>query len=161
MKLQRKAVKEPPVDIMCPLTGELASTDHPDDLADMVERLRNHLKDDVVPILYQAEIALANMADRGESGTTRTCRVQGKRRKVKIVFPPTHWDQSQLKEAFNSFPKIRDNYLKVTELRPIIKEVSKLLGTTVRDNPPLETFRKMVAHAACEPRGKPYVTIEE
>lgn len=111
--------------------------------------------------LYAAQIAIRNkLADLTKGQTdAKTRRVQGTRRRVMIEMPSAGWDQSILKEAWNSFPDLRDQCLKIDTVGVKAREWKKLENTA--GAPHLETFREMVKAAIRPPTGTPTVKIEQ
>lgn len=101
--------------------------------------------------------ALAEMTE----GTAKTRRVAGKRRVAVVTMPDKSWDNGKLKEAYNSFPAIRDQYLRIDRVAVKAVEFNKTRNMAVVDNPPLETFLSMVASAENPPSGNPSVKVEK
>lgn len=110
--------------ILDPITGEIldpADATYIDDLIDSYERISA-----LDSKLYAAKCAIRQaLADRTE-GDAKTRRVAGKRRLVKLEFPGDKFEQSILKEAWQSYPQFRDEYLRIAEIAPKLREVKKL-----------------------------------
>lgn len=111
--------------------------------------------------LYAAQIAIRNkLADLTKGQTdAKTRRVQGMRRRVMIEMPSAGWDQSILKEAWNAYPDLRDQCLKIDTVGVKAREWKKLENTA--GAPHLEAFRNMVKAAIKPPSGTPTVKIEQ
>lgn len=143
-------------EIMCPITAELIAPTDVDGLIDMLERIKA-LDQDLQLARVQAIRALASMTE----GTTKTRRVAGKVRVAKVEMPDTTWNQSKLKEAWNSYPEFAKQYLRIGSIEVQKREWKKFAGTSVVGNPPLEQFQTMVAEAEMPATANPRVTIEK
>lgn len=141
-------------EIMDPLTGELIRTDDVDGLVDLFESLKKQ-GDAICVARIEVQRALASQVP----GEKKTERIVGRRRAVKIEHPSTTWDSSKLKEAWNSYPQFRDQYLSLGTITPKLVEVKKLKGT--QGPPDLETFKNIVMSAERAPTGNPSITIEK
>jgi hypothetical protein len=138
-----------------PITDAIIADD-PDSLIEAYQDLK--AKGDQ---LYAVQIAirtkLAAMTEGQSEAKTR--RVQGRRHKVKVEMPSPGWDQSILKEAWNSYPALRDQVLKIDTVGVKAREWKKLAETA--GAPDLETFRDMVKSAIKPPSGVPTITVEQ
>lgn len=92
-------------------------------------------------------------------GDARTRRVRGETREAQVVQPDDYWDQSMLFEAWNSYPKFRDEMLKIATLRVRLRIFKKAVNTS--GPPDFEQFRNMVAAANKGPSGTPRIVIEK
>lgn len=145
----------PPTEIQCPLTGEMVSLSDVDGLIDLYERVDAFDKK-----LYAVKLAVRHMLGQMVVDCeSKTRYVQGRRRKGKLTLPDETWDNSILKEAWFSFPKLASIYLRISEIKPNLREVKKLLKTS--GDKSVEVFRDMVARARREPSGEPTLKIEE
>lgn len=143
----------PGLEIECPLTGEIIEPNDVDGLIDCYERLK--LKNDqIYAVLLKIRLALAAQTE----GDAKTRRVQGRRRRAVVEMPSESWEQSILKEAFNSFPQYRDQVLKIDTIGVKLREYKKLVNTS--GPPDLTTFRDMVARANRGQTGTPTVKVE-
>jgi hypothetical protein len=97
--------------------------------------------------------ALAPMSDG-----CRTVRLRGEHRRIKLEYPEPTFDQSQLKEVWNSFPKYRDLYLGIATLRVRLREFKKLLHES--GGPDFSLFKQMLQSAQRESQGLPRISIE-
>lgn len=134
--------------------GECISLTDPDSLIDAYERISN-FDAKCFAVKQQIRQALGNLTE----GDAKTRRVQGKRRKAKVEFPGTKWDQSKLKEAWNSYPQLRDQVLKIDTIGVKSTEYKKLVNTA--GAPEVETFRNIVTSAASESDALPTVKVEQ
>ena len=141
-------------EILDPLTGELVSVNDVDTLIDLLESLKRADEANYAATV-QVRRALAAKAPHEK----KTERVAGNRRAVKIEHPSKSWDNSKLKEAWNSYPKFRDQYLRISSIEPQLREVDKLRGTTGPAD--LESFKSMVLSAEREPTANARVSIEK
>jgi hypothetical protein len=141
-------------DSVDPIAGEVIDPTDADALIDFYESMKS-LDSQIYVAKQLAAKALAALT----TGETKSRRLQGQRRKVKIEMPSTTWENSKLKEAWNSFPHLRETYLRIGTIEPQLVEIKKLRNTS--GPPDLETFKSMVFAAEREPTGTPKVTIEE
>lgn len=139
-----------------PLTEAIIPPDDVDQMIDAYQEMKAF-----GDRLYAAQIAIrTKLADITKGQTeAKTRRVQGRRRKAKIEMPSPGWDQSILKEAWNSFPQLRDQCLKIDTVGVKAREWKKLAETA--GVPEVETFRDMIKAAVKPPTGAPTITIEE
>lgn len=144
-------------EVLDPETGELIDANDIDGLAGLLGRLRAK-RDELYAPIATVERFLASHAPADDG--PRTKRVRGKERTVKIEHPGPSWNNSMLKEAWNSYPKYRDEYLRLERVAPKVREVKKLQETTAVEKD-FETFQNMVLDAEQEPTGKPRITVEK
>lgn len=134
--------------------GEFVEVDDIDGLIDMYEEI-----DAVDKKVYGAKLrirtALANLTE----GDAKTRRVKGTRRTAKITMPDDSWDQSILKEVWNSYPDYADDVLAIAALRVKLREFKKLVNTSGTDA--FNQFRDMITDANRGPVGTPTVKVEE
>lgn len=140
-------------DIVDPFSGEIIDPQDTDALIDCLERVKKASDG-----LRTTEMLVREKLVAMTEGDAKTRRVAGRRRKVVIEMPDDSWDQSILKEAFNSFPQHRDGYLRIEKLAPKIREYKKLVNTSGPDD--LMTFRGMLEKANRGQTGTPSVKIE-
>ena len=149
-----------------PLLEQFAHIDHPlspgeivdcqdiDGLIDMYEEL-DHVDKQIYGTKLRIREALAKMTE----GDAKTRRVRGQRRKAKVTMPSDSWEQSVLKEAWNSYPDFSKEVMSIASLRVRLREFKKLVHTSGNDS--FNTFRDMVSSANNGPTGTPSITIEE
>lgn len=142
--------------IIDPTTGELVELHDVDQLIDCLERVEAHDRL-IYSIKSQVKQAIAALADRKDDA--KTVRVRGHRRRAKIEFPGTTWDNSKLKEAWHSYPNLRDQALRIEKIAPMLREVNKMRGES--GPPDFEQFKRMILGAEKPSTANPTVTIEE
>jgi hypothetical protein len=142
--------------LLNPLTEAIIPPDDVDQMIDAYQEMKCF-----GDRLYAAQIAIrTKLADITKGQTeAKTRRVQGRRRKAKIEMPSPGWDQSILKEAWNAYPQLRDQCLKIDTVGVKAREWKKLAETA--GVPEVETFRDMIKAAVKPPTGAPTITIEE
>lgn len=145
---------ELPTEIENPIDPELISTTDVDALIDAIEAWTK-LDKEIYAAKTMAIRALVALTD----SDARTRRIQGRRRKAVIEMPGTNWDNSKLKEAWNSYPQFRDQYLRIAEIAPQLREVNKLRETS--GPPDLECFKSIIESAERQPTRNPTVKIEQ
>jgi hypothetical protein len=143
-------------DLIDPVTGEIVDTGDLDQLADAFERVR-----DIEKKLgaSKAMIVAAMTAMVSSDVTTRTVRVRGQRRRVKIELPDDSWDQSRLREAYDNYPQFRAEFLQIAEFRVRLRELRKSAAESGPKE--FEDFKSLLRKANLGTRGIPRVTIEE
>lgn len=146
----------PPIIRAIVRTNLSINNNDPDSLIDTFAAFRE-ASDLIYSNLVNIRMRLAAMTE-GQS-TAKTRRIQGKRRRAKIEMPSDGWDQSILKEAWNSFPQLREQCLKIDTVGVKAREWKKLAETS--GAPEVETFRNIIASAVKPATGAPTVTIEQ
>jgi len=136
--------------------GEAIDATDADALIAAYERIAR-MNDTVYAVTVQLKQALAAMTD----STAKTRRVAGKSRVAVLTMPSPSWNNAKLKEAWNSYPGLRDDYLRIDSVAVKAREFNKAREMTVVDNAPLETFLGMVASAEQPPSGNPTVKVEK
>ena len=145
----------PPTEIEHPLSpGEIVALDDIDGLIDLYEQL-----DGIDKRIYGTKIRIRDALAKMTEGDAKTRRVKGKRRTAKITMPDDGWEQSILKEAWNSFPDYAEDVLAIASLRVKLREYKKLVNTS--GDASFTTFRDMVTSANRGPIGTPTISIEE
>lgn len=136
-----------------PTTGELIDRQDIDSLIDALERIE---ADDARLYAAKCEIrkALAAMTE----GNAKTRRVQGHRRKAKVEMPSDSWDRKALRQAWDTWPDLRDQALRIGSIEIKAVEYKKLINTS--GPPELEAFRNALTQANLGPQGLPSVKIE-
>lgn len=134
--------------------GEIVEVDDIDGLIDLYEEL-----DAVDKKVYGAKLRIREALARLTEGDQKTRRVRGKRRKAKVEMPGPSWDQSILKECWNSYPDLAPEVMSISSLRVKLREFKKVVGTSGDDA--FVNFRDMVTAANRGPVGTPTVKIEE
>jgi hypothetical protein len=138
------------------LTGELVNELTADELLDLYQ---HYTEAEKAARNSRIKIAAELAARSPKEGDCRTTRIRGDQRRAKIEYPEDAWQQSQLKEAWHSFPEFRDEFLSIAELRVKLKEYKKALRETGPDD--FETFKGMLVAANRGAQGLPRIVIEE
>lgn len=141
--------------LMNPLTGALVKMDDIDSLILACDEAKRQLDD-----LKSFEDTLRRVIGERATGTTKTRRIRGKQLVAKVEMPDDTWDNSILKEAWNSYPDLRDEFLRISTVGVKLTEFKKMAGTT-SDDPKFNTLRKMIESAKRAATGAPRVTIEK
>lgn len=136
--------------------GEMVDMTDADALITAYERIEK-MDATVYAVKTQIKQALAAMTE----GDKKTRRVAGKSRVAVVTMPSGSWNNSKLKEAYNSYPQFRDQYLRIESVAVKAVEFNKTRSMAIVDNAPLETFVGMVAAAEQPPSGNPSVKIEK
>lgn len=145
----------PPGHTVNPLTGLIVDTNDIDSLITELADVKSQIDQ-----LNGFNRLLRQIAADKTTGTAKARRIQGKERIALVTFPKETWDQAVLKEAYHSYPKIRDTYLRISEVGVIAKEFKKLKETTT-DDQALNQFKGMITRAYREPQGIPSVKVEK
>lgn len=136
------------------LTGEILDRKDADALIASFERADRTYKK-LAEQRRQIAFALAALT----SGETRTRRVRGPVRQAKVEMPEQAYSQPILKEAWNSFPVLSREYLRIGVIDVQRREVAKLAGTS--GPPDFEQFKRMLKSAECHSDAAPRITVEE
>lgn len=135
-------------------TGEVISLDDPDALCESYRRLSEN-----IGRLSELKKKIALAIDELADGKEKTQYVRGRRLRAKVVKADDSWEQSVLKEAWNSYPKLRDEFLAIAALRVKKRAWNKLLKSKCPKE--LEGFRAVVEKANRGPRGSSKITVED
>ncbi len=138
-----------------PLTGSIVYLDDIDSVIAGCSKAKDELAE-----LRSHERLLRERAASFTSGDAKTRRIQGHSLRAKVEMPDLSWDQSVLKEAWNSFPQFRDEYLKIGIVDVKLREFKKLANLSTSDAA-FRQFKGMLERANRGPQGLPSVTIEE
>lgn len=141
-------------ELMNPLTGEIIDRESIDDLIDHLESLT-----DLSKRMYAVQCEIRTLLEAKCEGDAVTRRVQGKHRRAKIVLPDESFEQSVLKELWNSHHDLAQQYLKIGTLNVQMKEFNKLRKTST-DQAALQFFRDAMTAASKGRSGLPTVTVE-
>ena len=146
---------EIPAEILDPLTGEIVESGDADQLIDAWDRLKEM---EAACRAFKTALATA-LAALAPDCEAKTRRVRGQRRRCKIEMPDSSWEQSRLKEAWESYPQFRDELLTINSLRVRMREYNKILNEKGPSD--WESFRAIIISADRGPQGLPAVTVEE
>lgn len=142
-------------EIINPVTGAIVNTDDIDSLilgCDECKKLMNELK--------TFDHTLREIAWSKTAGTTKTRRLKGKKYQAKVEEGPRYPVSSILREAWNSYPQFREQYLKISKVDPQMREVAKLKSMT-SDDPAFGQFKGMIENAIANGTdGLPSVSLE-
>lgn len=144
-------------EIVSPFDGEVINLDDPNS-TDKLIRLLEDIKE-IESQIYSVKPAVVREIASRTAGEAKTRRLMGQEKIAVVTMPGLSWDQSILKEAWNSFPKHRDTCLKIDEIGVRTREWGKIENTTGPDD--FNAFRDMVAAACRGATGQPQVKIEK
>lgn len=147
-------VVEIETEIICPLTGQIAGPKDTDGLIDLYERLKEK-NDQIYSTLVRIRMALSELTE----GAAVTRRVKGKRRQAKVTMPDVSFEQSILKELWNSHPQLAKDYLKISTLSVVMAEYKKLINTASQEKD-FVFFRDAMTKAERGRVGTPSVAVE-
>lgn len=142
-----------PLEIECPLTGEIVDADDVDGMIDLYESLKSK-NDRIYSTLIRLRVALASLTE----GDAKTRRIAGNRRTAKVEMPSDSYDGKMLRQAWDQYEEFRDDYLKIESIGVQGREVKKLVNTTGTDE--LNAFRDLITKANRGPTGTPTITVE-
>lgn len=145
-----------PHGITDPLTGNVVAVGDIDGLADLFEKLVA-VEDRI--FLAKRDIKSALLAWTSLEGIdTKTRRIRGTRRRIKLEMPGPGWEQSILKEAWNAYPVLRDELLRVEKIAVKLREFGKVSNEAGPAD--FQQFVAMVKSAERSPSGMPSVSVE-
>jgi hypothetical protein len=153
---RNEQVDEQPVitHITDPTTNERIPVEDIDRLIALYEKMDGY-KQRATTALYEVRDALFRQTK--EDKVTR--RIRGKERTAVLTLPNESWDQSILLEAWNSYPNIRDEILKIGAIKVKKREYNKMVGTY--GDKAFEQFKGMVQRACKGRVGMPRIKIEK
>lgn len=137
-----------------PITGELIDPENVDQMIDRLEAIQ--LKSS---LYYAVTMRLRRAIAAKTEGDTVTRRIAGANRKAKIIMPDESFEQSILKELWNSHPILAAEYLKIERLAVKLREYKKLL-TTSSDQADFLFFKEALIRANVGRVGTPRIEIE-
>lgn len=155
-KSERQELPEEEIDarIMNPLTGSLIDTNNIDSLILGCIDAKKQLDD-----LRCFEDTLRRKLGEFTSGTAKTRRVKGKTLQAKLEMADEGWDQTILKEAYQSYPKFRDGYLGIGTVSVKLREFKKL-SEMATDDVAFKQFKCMLEASVRPATGAPRVSLE-
>lgn len=141
--------------VMNPITGSICDTDDIDSMLLSVNDAKQQLDD-----LKSYEDMLRRRLGELAEGKTKTRRVRGKSHVGKIEMPDDGWDQTILKESWNSYPQFRDEFLKIATIGVKAVEFKKLREMST-DDAAFGSFKSMLEASVRPATGAPRVTMEK
>lgn len=141
--------------LLNPLTGSMVNTNDIDSLILGCLDAKQQLAD-----LRSFEDTLRRKIGSLTTGDAKTRRVRGKTLQAKVEMPDEGWDQTILKEAWQSYPQLRDEFLKIGTVNVQKREFKKMLEMT-SDDPAFKQFSHMLKASVREATGAPTVSLEE
>jgi hypothetical protein len=109
--------------------------------------------------VYTTKLRIREQLVQLSEGDAKTRRVRGLNRVAVLSMPDDSWDQSILREAWNSYPDLADEMLAISSLRVKMREYKKAVNTA--GTPAFNTFRDMLTSANRGPTGTATVKIEK
>lgn len=150
----RLTAEQPPAELIDFTTGEVLERGDADALISAFERVKAEADK-----LYSLRHRIAEAIVALSEGPNKTRRVRGKARIAKIEMPDEGWTQSILKEAWNAYPTLRDEFLRIESVGVKLREWKKLKETVGPAD--LEQFKKMLASANVGTVGTARVSVEK
>lgn len=137
-----------------PITGELIEPGDYDQVLEAAERAKQAASQ-LRAWEHRLRSHCAKITETDEAPVTR--RLKGKRWLGIVTMPPITFDQSILKEAWNSYPELAKQYMRIQTLSVRMREYNKLVNT--KGDKAFEQFKSMMIRA-CQGRvGVPRVKI--
>jgi hypothetical protein len=137
-----------------PITGELIDPENVDQMLDRLEAITAQ-SDLFYAVVKRLRLAIAAKT----SGDSATRRIVGARRRAKVTLSEEIFDQSVLRELFNSHPQYAKQYLKVAMVGVQLREYRKLENTS-SDQADFNFFRSGLIAANKGRIGLPRVELE-
>jgi hypothetical protein len=142
------------VEIVNPRSGEILNATDADSLIDAFVEL-SRAEDEIRQARNLIRAALAALT----TGDAKTRRVRGKRRRAMVIMPNDAWDQSKLREAWEAYPHLREQCLKIDMIRVLLRNWKTLMNETgPRD---FEMFKRLIAAANRGPVGWPTIRVDD
>lgn len=139
--------------IIDPTTGEVIDRKNVDQLAEAYGRIDAAYRE-MGDSLKSIRMAFAELS----YGDARTRRVRGERHRVRLEMPANTWNQKKLREAWDDFPAIAQEFIRIERLAPKLREVKKIQEESgPRD---FLAFRKLLLEAEEPSNAPPRVTLE-
>jgi len=137
-----------------PISGSVVDPADADGLISAIEQCKETY--DVLGRFYgQLRRALGDLT----TGDAKTRRVRGNQRRAVVTMPGDRWEQSILKEAWNAYPQLRDQVLKIDKIGVKLRELKKIENESGPDS--FEQFKKMILSARSKSDTLPTIKIEE
>lgn len=149
-----RSAPAPVAEIVDPTSGEVVLETDLDGLM-AIWRSTGSMMQQCFMVRDRIKAILTARAPAPSSG--RTVRVRGERLQAKVSFPDL-WDRKALRGIWDAYPKIAPQFLKISEVSIIAKEVAKLSSTD--GNEEFIRFKEALL-AAYAGHGSPSVAIED
>ena len=142
-------------ELINPVTGAIVDLDDLDSLILGCDECKRILDD--VNVFYRT---LREAAWNKTTGTTKTRRLRGKKYQAKLEEGEEYPSGSILREAWNSYPQYRDEYLRLGSVYLKLRESKKLPGMS-SDDPAFGQFKGMIEDAIKNgTKGIPSISME-
>ena len=141
--------------IMNPLTMSLVDLTDIDSLIHACVDAKQQLDD-----LRSFEDTIRRKLGEFAKGEAKTRRVRGRTLRAKLEMPDEGWDQTILKEAWQSYEKFRDGYLGIGTISVKKREFNKLAEMST-DDPAFRQFKSMLEASVRPATGAPRVSLEK
>lgn len=141
--------------LMNPNTGKRVDPDDIDGLIDALEIVKQHMTRVFTHKAVLEEALFARVSEL----KTKTRRVKGERRKVRIEMPSDRQDNDRLKVIVEKYKVIWPQLIRVATYSIKMREFKKALNT--EGNEAWNEYRDAVKTAILEPTAKPKFIIEE
>lgn len=141
------------VGIIDPTTGEVIDPKNVDQLAEAYAKI-DALAREYGEALRAIRTALGELSE----GDARTRRVRGEHHRVKLEMQPPNWNQKKLREAWDGFPKLAEEFIRIERFAPKLREVKKLDSES--GNESFEIFKALILSAEEPSTSPPRVVLE-
>jgi hypothetical protein len=144
---------ETPGEFIDPTTGLVVNPSDVDSMVEMYGRVESECRK-----FYDLKRKIAQAMFERTTGNAKTRRLEGEKHRIRLEKPDDYWDQSILKEIWNSYPKHRDQFLRIDSIAVKLVPYKQLLNTAGPED--LEQVKKMLNRANRGPMGTPRIKIE-
>lgn len=141
-------------ELISPIDGECVEIDDIDGLISLYEKCKA-----MNDACYAVQLAIRQTFWSMSEGTAKTRRVRGLKRIAKVVQADDSWDQAALRETWQAYPELRDEFLRIESIGVKMREFKKLQSTT--GDAELCEFRDKVICANRGPVGTATLTVEK
>lgn len=139
--------------IINPLTGEVISRKDADALAEAYARL-DVIHREMGEALKSIRLAFADLS----YGDAKTRRVRGERHRVKLEMPQPNWNQKKLREAWEKWPSLAPEFIRIERFAPKLREVKKIQEEAGGTD--FTAFRKLLLEAEEPSSAPPRISLE-
>lgn len=141
------------IGITDPTTGEVIDPRNVDQMVEAYARL-DALHREVGEALRSIRSALGELSN----GDARTRRVRGDHHRVRLEMPDPTWDQKKLRQAWDEFPKLAQEFIRIAQFAPKLREVKKAENES--GSPEFTSFRDLLMSAKEPSTAPPRVYLE-